>query len=321
MDVFESVLDKVRYERQGLFDPRALKDDQPRPLRVSVITIPTQRQLEDLRREVQQRAINDNELEGVNESIWEDLQPESEALEDSDEARKQREPYGQRRRQVDVELLAVYRPFHLYPKGDWGVLFFERSVMQFCRRLLPYFHSLGYSSYAAERMIVYAIARHEFTHYLNELKTLELEMLKGGQVFLPYLNSVYKATYPNADCSEETVACFWQWDNTVMRSPAGLRKLWRKVIQSCPFPAYSEGASLDSEDVRRLEDRLLAQSNYCAVHPHHVPVVWGALPRPYVQPWTRYENVDFMMTQSGGGTLASQLNAGPIRKTIQIYHV
>ena len=95
----------------------------------------------------------------------------------------------------------------------------------------------------------------------------------------------------------------------------------RRIIKSCPFDAYRNGGTLDSEDVRPVEDQLLAQSNLCAIHPNPVPVIWGTLPRPYVQPWTRYENVDFMMTRSARGKLATQLNASPLRKTIQIYHV
>lgn len=329
MDTFESVLDKLRKERPELFHPRVLEDEENRQLEVSEIEIPAQRELEELRSErvLPERVIDDNEVvypsspEEIPQSVWEQLEPEPEIFEESDEALRQRLPYGQRKRQVGVELLAIYRPFHLYPKGDWGVLFFERSLIQFCKRLLPYFLYMGCQPSTTKKMITYAIARHEFTHYLNELKTLELELLKGGQVFLPYLNNIYKATYPNVDCIEETVACVWQWDNTIMRSPAYLRDFWRGVIKSCPFDAYRNGSKLDSEDVRPIEDRLLAQSNSCAIHPNPVPTVWGTLPRPYVQPWTRYENVDFMMTRSGGGKFASQLNAGPLRKTIQVYHV
>lgn len=329
MNVFEPVLDQLREERPELFHPRAIENEQVRPIDVCEIRIPTQQELEVLRSERVQaeRIFDDNEVVypvppiEVSQGIWEELEPESETFEESDEAIRQREPYGQRRRQVGVELLAIYRPFHLYPKRDWGVLFFERSMVYFCRRLLGNFLSLGYHPVTAKKMIAYAIARHEFVHYLNELKSLELELLKGGQVYLPYLNNVYKATYPNAECIEETVASTWQWDNTIMRSPAYLRNFWRNVIKSCPFDAYKNGGNLDGEDVQPIEDRLVAQSNYCAIYPKNIAPVWGALPRPYVQRWTRYENVQFMMTRSAGGKLASQLNAGPIRKTIQIYHV
>ena len=329
MNVFESVLEQMREEKPQLFHPRALENGERRQVEVSEIKIPIQRDLEELRSEriSAEQVLDDNQViyrlspEELSQRMWEQIEPELQAFEESDEASRQREPYGQRQRQVGIELLAIYRPFHLYPKGDWGVLFFERAMINFCRWLFPYFLYVGYPPYTAKKMITYAIARHEFTHYLNELKAFESELTRGGQIFLPYLNSVYKATYPNNDCIEETVACVWQWDNAIMRSPANLRDLWRKVIKTCPFDAYRNGGDLDRQDVQPIEDRLSAQSNQCAIHPKNIPPIWGALPRPYVQPWTRYENVYFMMTRSGGGVLASQLNSGPIRKTIQVFHV
>jgi hypothetical protein len=180
---------------------------------------------------------------------------------------------------------------------------------------------LGFSISAAKKMIIYSVARHEFMHYLHELKTLDLEMTKGGQIYIPYFNNVYSRTYPGPNCIEETIATTWQWDNNVMRTPADLQGYWRKLISTIPANAYSNAANFDHETIRPIEDKLVAQANQCNLSPILIPPVWGSLPRPYVQPWTRYENVQWMMTQSAGGVLASQFHGKVLRKTMQIYHV
>jgi len=68
---------------------------------------------------------------------------------------------------------------------------------------LPF--SLGYSV----KIVVYAVARHEFTHYLFELFALQLELLSGRRFYRPYYDQVYKRTYPTINCVEETVANYW----------------------------------------------------------------------------------------------------------------
>ena len=255
--------------------------------------------------------------------IWDEPEPEIGAMEESAEAQRQRAPYENRPRQVGMEILAIYKPFHLYPKDEWGVLFFEKKMLNFCNRLMPYFQSLGlgFTPPIAKKMITYAVARHEFLHYLHELESLELEMTKGGQVYIPYFNSVYERTYPGSNCVEETVATVSQWDNNVMRTSVGVQQYWRYVISCMPAPAYSNAANFDHEDIRPTEDKLVAQANQCNPSPTIIPQVWGSLPRPYVQPWTRYENVQWMMMRSGGGIFAAQLGGRALRKTMQIYHV
>ena len=323
MNAFEDVIDKIRGNYPGIFHERALQTDPQKLLPVYDIEIPTDSEI--------WRDKNEGEIE--EESIpliqdlddiqfnWNEFEPETDAIEESDEATKQRAPFENRPRQVGIELLAVYKPFHLYPKDAWGVLFFEKSMLNFCNRLMPFFHSFGFNTSTTKKMITYAIARHEFMHFLHELNTLELEMIKGGQVYIPYQNSVYKREYPGPECVEETVATVWQWDNNVMKTPAILRHFWRQVIKRIPAPAYSNAANLDREEIRPIEDKLAAQANQCNPGPKIVPQVWGSLPRPYVQPWTRYENVPWLMTKSAGGVFASQLGGTALRKTMQIYHI
>ena len=65
----------------------------------------------------------------------------------------------------------------------------------------------------------------------------------------------------------------------------------------------------------------MAQANQCNPNPVGVQPIWGSLPHPYVQPWTRYENGQWMMAQSSGGILASQLGGNALRNTMQIYHI
>jgi hypothetical protein len=220
-----------------------------------------------------------------------------------------------------MELLAIYKPFHLYPQNEWGVLFFEHNMLRFCNSQLPFFSSLGISRLNTIKIITYSVARHEFTHYLHELKAFDLEMIKGGQVYIPYFNNVYKRTYPGLDCIEETVATLWQAENNVIRYYPKLQCHWRKIINNIPALAYSNAASYDRASIHDVEDLLVAQANQCNPTPLSTLPVWGSLPRPYVQPWTRYENVQWMMTQSAGGILASQLGGNALRNTMQIYHV
>jgi len=322
MNNFDPVLNGIRKSNPGIFHERALEENSLRKVPVFDIKIPTEAEIWDERNFNEDNSEHHRENPGDNiPLIWDDLEPESEPFEESDEANRQRAPFGDRPRQTGMELLAIYKPFHLYPQGDWGVLFFERSMLNFCNRHLPFFHYLGLSTTAAKKMITYSVARHEFMHYLNELKALDLEMTKSGQVYIPYFNNVYKRTYPGKDCIEETVATVWQWDNNVMRTPVDLQNFWRKVISTIPALAYSNGAKFNHETIRDTEDKLVAQANQCNVSPISTPPLWGSLPRPYVQPWTRYENVQWMMTQSAGGILASQLGGNALRNTMQIYHV
>ena len=86
------------------------------------------------------------------------------------------------------------------------------------------------------------------------------------------------------------------WDNDVIRSPAFLQKLFRDEMRLMPWAAYARGADLDATSVRGVEDRLNAQLLQCVDKPQAAPPVWGALPRPYHQPWTRYENVSSALT-------------------------
>jgi len=76
----------------------------------------------------------------------------------------------------------------------------------------------------------------------------------------------------------------------------------------------------DDSSIRDVEDKVAAQTNQIAVSPIFVPRLWGQLPRPYVQPWTRYENVDWTMNRSAGAIWGPILNARPLRRTMKIHH-
>ena len=118
---------------------------------------------------------------------------------------------------------------------------------------------------------------------------------------------------------EETIANYWLFDNSVIRSPAPLQWLFRDLVRSSPG-AYGEAAVYDDKSIRNAEDKVAAQVNHVAVSPPDVPTLWGQLPRPYVLPWTRYENVDWTINRSAGAILGPILNARPLRKTMRIYH-
>jgi hypothetical protein len=327
MNSIDNVLDKAREDNPGIFHQRALQEQPVKTLPVYSVKIPTDaeiwrdRDYDDRHREIEVKQFHITPNLNNEPFVWDDYESERESFEDSDEANRQRAPFGNRPRQTGMELLAIYKPFHLYPEGEWGVLFFEKPMLQFCNRLMPHFHNLGFTPTTAKKMITYALARHEFMHYLHELKTFDLEMTKGGQVYIPYFNNVYKRTYPGPDCIEETVATVGQWDNNVMRTPVDLQLYWKHVIGTIPALAYSNAANFDHETIHPTEDKLVSQANQCNPNPAVVQPVWGSLPRPFVQPWTRYENVQWMMTQSAGGILASQLGGNALRNTMPIYHV
>lgn len=259
---------------------------------------------------------------GDQRDFLEDLPLEEESFEYSPRASSQRKAFQDRPPSVGVERLAMYLPFHLYPEGDWGVRFFERPMQVFTTKMhrLAVGLGLGYGWNRVLRIVTYCVARHEFQHYLTELFALDLELKLGRKVYIPYCDTVYKATYPTQDCIEETVANVWLFENTVTRSPAGLKLLLRNAAMSTPWPAYRNGGSHDAERIRPVEDRLAAQVNQCNIKPGSIPPAWGVLPRPFVQPWTRYENVLWTMTLSAGGQLGRILDAGRIRKTMKIYH-
>jgi hypothetical protein len=266
--------------------------------------------------------VDERDLEYDLDDVW-DVDSEDDDFErDTPRSQRERDEFGQRPTRDATERLAVYLPFHFYPAGHWGVRFFERPMVRFtdrldiaCRRRglrYPWIHLL--------KMATYAIARHEFVHYLTELEALDGELKGGRRIYRPYWDGVYKRSYPGSDCLEETVANTWAWDNGVVTYRAAFRDVFRSVLKAGVSDCYRNGVSLDRTSVRATEDRLIAQLLTLRKSPVNAPPVWGVLPRPYVQPWTRYENVSFAMNRSAGGSLGRILRARPLRRTIRIYH-
>jgi hypothetical protein len=318
---FPEVLDSIRRNYGSLFDEAALTEPPEEELTVPVSDISIPRP-EDLRSPVGEERPPDLPV-WDDDNPWLDVDQQGSGFErNSPRAREELQGFEGRPTRVGVELLAVYLPFHFYPKGHWGIHFFERPMARFtdhlywrCRRrglACPWGYAL--------KIAAYYVARHEFFHYTTELAALDLELKQGRRVYRPYWDHVYKATYAGPDCLEETIANVWSWDNTVIRSPASLRDVLHDLIRCTPSFAYARGADLNSKTVRPEEDALVAQLQQCARKPSAPPPVWGILPRPYVQPWTRYENLTFTMDCSLGGRLGSMLRARPLRKTIRIYH-
>ena len=320
MNEFSPVLRKLRQERPEMFAEEALLLETEHDLAIDVhdIEVPTETELRN--REGWQIDWDESQAKAAREGP--DLQLENESFEDSLRARQHREGFENRPSVVDMERLAVYRPFHLYPDGHWGVLFFELSMKRFADWLHREARKVGlnYSWDWTLKIATYAVARHAVMHYLTELEALNIELKEGRRVYLPYWDNVYKRTYPSVDCIEETIATVWYWDNAVMRSPVALKKLYQGWILKSVGGAYRLGANFDHRSIRATEDRLAAQVHKCVPKPNAPPPVWGILPRPYVQPWTRYENIPFMMTRSAGGELGRLLNAKPLRRMMRVYH-
>lgn len=322
MNEFEAVLGKLRQDRPDLFEQAALREPPEEDLTVPVqdFDVPDRK---DLQRREQIGRPPDLPLAPDNSDDWWEFEDENADFNrESPRAREEREGFEGRGTRAHIELLAVYRPFHLYPAGHWGVHFFERPMARFTDRLHREClrQRLTYSWGEVLKMATYAVARHEFVHYLVELEALDLELKLGRRFYLPYWNSVCKRAYPGADCLEETVANVWSWDNSVIKQRRRLERIYRGALARTPAAAYARGASLDRVSVRPVEDSLAAQTYQCSIRPLTPPPVWGSLPRPYVQPWTRYENVPFTMNRSLGGALGGILSSRPLRKTIRIYH-
>jgi hypothetical protein len=318
---FKDTLARIKREYPYLFDAPALREPASREPTIDVedIDIPTEKELRERGETGRLPRTGTGE---VDRDFW-DFEPELENFErETARADGELRPFEDRPTMVGTERLAVYRQFHFYPEDHWGIQFFERPMLEFTNRLhrLAGLRGLTYSWEQILKMATYAVAKHEFTHYLVELDTLGQELRQGQRIYRPYWDNVYKTTYPGPDCLEETVASFWQWANPVIRTPAVRRKLFQDVIRSIQFEAYSRGVDLDSGRVQTEEDKLATQVQKRVRTPSNPPPVWGSLPRPYVQPWTRYENVSFTMTRSAGGRLGRVLNASRLRKTIKIYH-
>jgi hypothetical protein len=328
---FSNALREIRERYPQLFDERALHSPPVEDLVVTVspIDIPAAAEFRyDETRRVSWAFIEDENLvqratnypPALFDEPW-SVEPDEEDFDTSDHASAERRDFASGHTRAGTESLSIYLPFHFYPDGVWGVRFFERPVLQFAkmfwqetkRRGLPF--SLNYSV----KIVVYAVARHEFTHYLIELFALQLELVSGRQCYRPYYDQVYKKTYPTIDCIEETVANYWSLDNSVIRSPARLAQLFLDFVRRSPG-AYAQAAVCDDSSIRDVEDKVAAQMNQMVVSPLSVPRLWGQLPRPYVQPWTRYENIDWTMNRSAGAILGPILNARPLRRTMKIYH-
>ena len=320
MHTLEHTLVTIRTSRPELFDEEARRPPSESELQVAVVDVPMPRP-DEFNANLHNEQPLTLPLDDGDE--WWAIEPDEEDYEEeTPRSVEERRAFEHRPRRAGVELLAVYLPFHFYPAGHWGIRFFERPMKQFADRLHLEFARRGRKESRTRvlKMTTYAVGRHEFQHYLTELEALDLELKQGRSIYRPYWEHVYKRTYPNADCLEETVATVWKWDNPVIRSPVAVQQIFRDALRRNPFSAYSNGAALDSTSVRTVEDALTAQLSQCVRVPRDPPPVWGSLPRPYVQPWTRYENVRFMMNRSYGGRLGAVLNAGPIRRTIRIYH-
>jgi hypothetical protein len=120
-------------------------------------------------------------------------------------------------------------------------------MVRFTDRLNAACHSSGlhYSWEHVLKMAGYAIARHEFVHYLTELQALDAELKGRGRIYRPYWDGVYKRTYPGAECLEETVANTWCWDNKVITHRAAFRDVFRTIIGTSVPDCYKNGLKLD----------------------------------------------------------------------------
>ena len=195
--LFENNLDKLRKDYSGLFEPDALEEPKDRPLEVQPLLIPPW----DLDQEsIREPDGEEESFDALLQRLFDNMDRgdddpwgyEYENAVDEDSARRREEiaPFEDRPTRTGMELLAIYLPFHLYPKGSWGVLFFELPFLRFAKRL----HRLLRTDprfrrpQIALKLAAYSIARHEFCHYLSELHATDIELRTGRRVYKPYFD-------------------------------------------------------------------------------------------------------------------------------------
>ena len=217
----------------------------------------------------------------------------------------------------ETELLAVYRSFHFYK--DWGVLFFEAPMESYAKRIYHDFQSLRIRRRPkwCLKAAFYIVARHEFFHYLTDLTAFQYEVNLRRPIYIPYKEIIKPKLKKKDQQIEETVATYWKLENPVSRNGVNY-EVFKSITEGHITNSYSKGAKIDELKRKALEDKIIAQMLQCTSDPTDVPEVWGALPRPYFQPWTRYDEIDWRITKSSGGIIADRVNKDPLRKTIYI---
>ena len=134
-DTFSVALREIRKSHSELFEPRALREPGNDQRTAEVTDFPPLTEKETKVR---------SEKDGPNRSPesmesgddWREVPVDEDDFDgDTVDARRERDGYSGGQRQAGIELLAIYRPFHLYPEGEWGVHFFERAMRWFMNLL------------------------------------------------------------------------------------------------------------------------------------------------------------------------------------------
>lgn len=152
-----------------------------------------------------------------------------------------------------MDAIAFYAPVHFFGEINWGIYIHERRFFGLCSAIVD---EIGQNEANWDDVLsdVYkALMRHEYFHAGVELFCLVFEDFTGpfaAQVcaYTSYFDDIYTKTYPNVDCSEESLATAAEF-LCKYRSP-GLKSALTEITKTMP-PGYANGL----EFRRRVEFR------------------------------------------------------------------
>jgi len=105
-------------------------------------------------------------------------------------------------KELGIEALAWYRPFHYLPMDLWGIYITLYGLRYLVSQIKKFF--LHQKSIDALKSAFDILWHHELFHSLVELFALRCELISLQPKYIPYYLAIYKKQYPN--CIEEALA-------------------------------------------------------------------------------------------------------------------
>ena len=181
-----------------------------------------------------------------------------------------------------------------YPEGHWGIRL-ERPMWAFASRLAKLYPSIPRRQLL--KIAVYGVARHEFCQLPHRTSGFAIRVAgTPPPVWRLDFDDVYAPAYPGPDCFEETIANVWASDDPALRTPRALQEVIRGELRRAP--GHTAQALISTRSTSSVGGLSQCADSPIGDQAGVRTDRWGVLARPYVQPWTRYENVSFTMTRS-----------------------
>ena len=172
---------------------------------------------------------------------------------------------------VSPDRLAWYVSFHHvgYP---WGIFYDEKAIFDHVVRLYLEFEDKHRDIVDLFQKVIYAITIHELFHYRVDVFALNLEMATGRQVYLPYMDTVYRPNFATPGCLEEALANA----STLVRSLGSVRDVLYAWYKRCSdgysqFDWYDHPDTFESGLVKLMNQICEGCANPALDHPHWFP--------------------------------------------------